>query len=106
VKKPKREGEPAPIQEVLPALLRGIKGAASGPLGRLREAWGEVLGPEVAARTRVAAFIDGNVKVEVASAALKHDLATFRSADVLGALRERLPDLSVQRVSYRVASLR
>jgi hypothetical protein len=42
----------------------------------------------------------------VASAALKHDLATFRSADVLGALRERLPDLSVQRVSYRVASLR
>jgi len=106
VRRPKREGEPAPIQEVLPAILRGVKGAVGGPLGRVRKAWGEVLGPEVAARTRVASFSDGTVRVEVASAALKHDLVTFRSAEVLGSLRERLPDLQVRGVSYRVGSLR
>jgi len=106
VRKPKREGEPAPIREVLPAILRGMKGPEGGPLGRLRKVWGEVLGPEVAARTRVASFADGNVRVEVASAALKHDLVAFRSAEVLGALRERLPDLQVRAVSYRVAALR
>lgn len=106
MRKPKRDGEPAPIQEMLPSILRGIKGVAGGPLDQLRKAWGEILGPEVAARTRVASFTDGNVKVEVASAALKHDLVSFRSAEVLGALRKRLPDLSVRGVSYRVASLR
>jgi hypothetical protein len=106
VRRPRREGEPAPIQEVLPAILRGVRGAVGGPLDRVRKAWGEVLGPEVAARTRVAAFADGTVRVEVASAALKHDLVAFRSAEVLGALRERLPDLQVRGVSYRVASLR
>ena len=106
MRKPKRQGEPAPIQEVLPSLLRGIKGAAGGPLDRLRKVWGEILGPEVAARTRVASFLDGKLRVEVASAALKHDLVAFRSQEVLGALRERLPDLAVQGVSYRVAALR
>jgi hypothetical protein len=106
VRKPKREGEPAPIRELLPTILRGIRGAPGGPLDRLRKAWSEILGPEVAARTRVASFADGHVKVEVASAALKHDLASFRSAEVLGALRERLPDLGVRGVSYRVSALR
>ncbi|MCK6460998.1 MAG: DUF721 domain-containing protein [Planctomycetes bacterium] len=106
MRKPKREGEPAPIREVLPSILQGLKGAVSGPLERLRKAWGEVLGPEVAARTRVAAFSDGILKVEVASAALKHDLATFRTAEALGGLRQRLPDLTVRAVSYRVAALR
>jgi hypothetical protein len=106
VRKPKRQGEPAPIQEVLPSILRGLKGDASGPLGRLREGWREILGPEVAARTRVAAFSDGTLRVEVASAALKHDLAAFRSGEVLAALRGRFPELGVRGVSYRVAALR
>jgi hypothetical protein len=106
VRRPKREAEPAPIQELLPSIIRGLKGAAVGPMARLREAWAEILGREVATRTRVAAFADGEVRVEVASAALKHDLTAFRSAEVLGALRERLPDLGVRRVSYRVAALR
>lgn len=106
MRKPRREGEPLPIQEVLPGILRGVKGAAGGPLGLIREAWGGVVGPEVAARTRVASFADGNLKVEVASAALKHDLVTFRSSEVLSALRGRLPELSIRAVSYRVAALR
>ncbi len=106
MRKPKREGEPLPIQELVPSILRGMKGPAGGPLDRLRKAWAEILGPEAAARTRVASFTDGNVRVEVASAALKHDLVTFRAKEVMGALRERLPDLSVRAVSYRVAALR
>jgi len=104
VRKRRRQGEPAPIQEVLPAVLRGIK--PEGPVERVREAWAETVGGEIASRTRVAAFANGRVTVEVASAALKHDLATFRAADLLHALKQKLPDAGVQTVSYRVASLR
>ena len=75
---PRRVGEPAPIQEVLPAVLRGLQGTATGPVERARKAWGEVVGPLVASRTRVASVENGRVRVEVASAALKHDLATFQ----------------------------
>ena len=103
---PRRAGEPSPIREVLPSVLRGLKAGVDGPLDRVRRAWEEVIGAEMASRTRVAAFSSGQVKVEVASAALKHDLVTFRGAEVLRGLRERLPDMGVQRVSYRVAALR
>jgi hypothetical protein len=56
----------------------------------------------VAERTRVASVEEGRVRVEVASAAVRHDLATFRSADVLKRLRERLPELRIREVSYRL----
>ena len=101
----RRVGEPAPIHEVVPSVLRGLTGSATGPVERARKAWGEVVGLEVASRTRVAGVENGRVRVEVASAALKHDLATFREADVLRGLKERLPDMGIREVSYRVAAL-
>jgi len=104
VSKPKRVGEPTPIGELLPSVLRGIKGT-SGPLDRVRKAWGEIVGPLVASRTRVAGLENGQVRVEVASAALKHDLSTFRQPEVVKGLRERLPEMGIRDVSYRVAAV-
>lgn len=105
MRKPKIVGEPAPIREVLPAVLRGLRGTTEGPVARVRKAWAEVVGPVVARRTRVAALANGQVTVEVASAALKHDLASFRQAEVLKGLSERLPDMGIRGVSYRVAAV-
>ncbi len=102
--KPKRTGGPTPIHELLPAVLRSLKGPA-GPVERVRKAWGEVVGPLVASRTRVAAVENGQVRVEVASAALKHDLATFRQPEVVKGLKERLPEMGIRGVSYRVAAV-
>lgn len=102
----RRKGEPQPIHDVLPGVLRGLKGAAAGgALERVRRAWAEAVGPAVAARTRVAALDGGRVRVDVASAALKHDLSTFRRGEVLEALRAKVPDLRIQGVQYRVSSL-
>lgn len=106
MRKPRRVGEPAPIQELLPSILRGIKGVPGGPMDRLRQAWRETVGAESASRTRLAAFSNGQLRVEVASAALKHDLVAFRAADVIKGLRDRLPDMGIREISYRVAALR
>jgi hypothetical protein len=43
--------------------------------------------------------------VEVASAALKHDLDTFRRAEVLRGLQERLPDMGLSGLSFRVGAV-
>ena len=106
MRRPKRQAaEPAPIREVLPGVLKGLKRAAGSPLERARKAWVSAVGPTVARRSRVAALESGRLRVEVASAALKHDLATFRRAEVLERLREQAPELAIREVQYRVASL-
>jgi hypothetical protein len=64
--------------------------------------WPEVVGAATAARTRVAGVEEGRIRVEVASAAVKHDLAVFRRKRVLEELRRRLPDLRIREVRYRV----
>lgn len=72
---------------------------------RARKAWTAAVGPAVARRSRVAAVESGRLRVEVASAALKHDLSTFRCAEVLDRLRREAPELRIREVRYRVASL-
>lgn len=98
----RRKSEPASLRQLVPGVLRGLRGPTTGPVAQVREVWPEVVGAAVAARTRVAAVEGGRIRVEVASAAVRHDLATFRGAEVLKGLQERLPDLRIREVSYRL----
>jgi hypothetical protein len=50
----------------------------------------------------VASVEEGRIRVELASSAVRHDLATFRRAEVLKGLQERLPELRIREVSYRL----
>jgi hypothetical protein len=68
----------------------------------VRKVWPEIVSPAVAERTRVASVEEDRIRVEVASAAVRHDLATFRRAEILKALQERLPKLRIQEVSYHI----
>ena len=98
--KGRRRTEPEPLKRLIPGVLKGMK--PPGRLERVRAAWPEVVGPVAAARTRVLGFEEGRVRVEVASAPLKHDLQTFRRDEVLEGLKKRLPDLRIRDVRYVV----
>jgi len=93
------------LRDILPGLLKQVRGSGKGPVESVRSVWSEIVGPATAQRTRIAAVENGRIRVEVASAALKHDLATFRRAEVLAELRKRLPDLRIREVSYRVGAV-
>ncbi len=82
--------------------MRSIRRTRGGPLLRIRAAWANVAGPVISARTRVAGVDGGVIRVDVASAALKHDLATFRRKELLGARRKELPDTAIREVRYRI----
>ena len=101
----RRRVDPSPLKELLPGVLRGIKGPVTGPLARIRKAFEEIVGPAVASRTRVVAAESGRVRIKVASAALKQDLAIFRRVEVLEGIRKRLPELRIREVSYVVGSV-
>lgn len=90
------------MQDVIPGVLRGILRDQKGPVGRVRAVWAQLVGEATARRTRVAAVEGGVLVVEVSSAALKHHLKTFGSDDLLERLHERLPDLRIRTVRYRV----
>jgi len=93
--------DPKPLREILPRLLKEVLGPRGKARDRLREAWSEVVGAADAQRTRLVGVEDGVLTVEVASAALKHDLEFFRREEVLSGLREKLPALALQKVRYR-----
>ena len=105
--KPRRRRNPDPtsLRELVPGVMKGMRGAAGPSVGRVREVWPKILGSKLAARTRVTRLKGGTLTVEVASAALKHDLATFRREEVLQGLKERLPEFAITRVNYRVGAV-
>ena len=101
----RKNPDPSALKDLVPGVLRGMRRSVAGPVARIRDAWPAVVGEVTASRTRVTAFGDGRVRVEVASAALKQDLAVFRRTAVLRGLQERLPDLRIRGVSYRVGAV-
>jgi len=86
--------------------LKGPGGAASKGLASAERIWAETVGPETAARTRVTGLGQGVLRVDVASAALKHHLGTFRREELVAELSRRLPEARIREIRYRVGTPR
>ncbi len=67
-------------------------------------AWEDVVGPEIAAATRIAGLAHHKLYVDVASAARRHELATFYKQRILHALRQQLPNVRIQDIVFRPGS--
>ncbi|MEM8885703.1 MAG: DUF721 domain-containing protein [Planctomycetota bacterium] len=95
--------EPKPVEEILPAILRSVRPRASDPVVKLRQSWAEVVGEATARKSRVASCQDGEIVVEVASAALRQHLGVFLREEILESLRERHPELALNRLRCKVS---
>jgi len=102
--RPRRRPDPQALAEILPSVLRALKPKNRGHLEAFRTAWQEVVGKDSARRARVVSYANGTLVVEVASAAVKHHLATFRAAEILVELRRRVPAAGLRAIRYRVGS--
>ncbi|MHC4938203.1 MAG: DciA family protein [Planctomycetota bacterium] len=91
--------EPAPVGEILPGIMRGLRPKKADPLAAVRQAWPRLVGEPVARRSRLVSLKDGELTIEVASAALRHDLSVFRKDQLLQGLRE----CGVERLRCRVS---
>ncbi|MHC4479379.1 MAG: DciA family protein [Planctomycetota bacterium] len=83
-----RQGDRArPVGDVIRKLLRSKRFHQKGKYGALVDAWAEVVGEAVAARTRIRSFHQGQLLVEVESSVLFHELGSFLKEDILRELR-------------------
>ena len=92
-----------PLADVLRPVLRGMRPAKQDAIDRVRRVWGTVVGDATARKSRLVSCRDGELLVEVPSAALRQHLSVFRREEVLAALQKRLPDLSIQSLKFRVS---
>ena len=104
-RKYRRRLDPSAIRELVPSILKDLRGPAGDRVERARRAWTEIVGEAMARRTRVVGVGQGFLQVVVASAALKHDLVTFRAETILAGLREKLPEWRLRGVRYRVGAV-
>ena len=97
--------QPKPINEVLAAYLEqsGLVRILSHP--ELYVAWQQVAGERVVSHTRVGGLRRGVLEVEVDSASLLHELVSFEKQRLVTELRERLRDLFVKDIRFRLANL-
>ena len=68
-------------------------------------AWEDIVGPAIAARTRIAGFRRHKLYVDVASAAQLHELRAFSKDKILADLKERVPAVLIQDIVFRPAPL-
>lgn len=97
-----REGarpEPRRFGDLIRDFLKSPVMARRGDMAELSEAWTRAAGAEVARRSRPVALKAGELMVNFASAAVRHEVEAFRKAEILARLKTELP-------GRRVASLR
>ncbi len=98
---PTRPG-PKPLGEVLGRLFAARGYGRSGAAGELERAWADAVGTAAGGQTRLGGVRRGVLSVTVAHPALLEELAAFRKAELLAALRQTGPGAAIREIRFRV----
>lgn len=93
-----------PLGDILRALMRRKRFEQKSKYGSLVDAWAELVGDEVAARTRICAFDEGQLLVEVNSSALLHELNGFMKQQILASLQAGDAGRDVAEIRFRLTN--
>jgi predicted nucleic acid-binding Zn ribbon protein len=83
---------PRAIGELIVELLKSTVRRRRADLEIFETAWAGAVGAEVARHSRPLAYRNGELRVGFASAALRHEVESFRKAEILGRLRAACPE--------------
>ena len=103
MRRPGRFRGPRPIGEIVRALVRRKRFRQKGRYSGLTEAWRELAGQGVAARTRIRSFEEGRLVIEVETPALLHELNGFMKEHLLQGLQAMSAGRDVAELRLRLA---
>ena len=95
---------PENLSDVLARLFTARGWGRKSERTRLEAAWADAVGEAVAPATRVGAFRRGVLEVEVRGGVLMQELAQFRKRELLAAVRQRLPGVTVADLKFRAGA--
>ncbi len=98
---PNRRG-PKPLSEILGELFASRGFGRLRALKELEDAWNGAVGEPVCRQTKLGEVRRGVLNVTVAHPALLEELAAFRKAALLAALRQNAPGTVVHDIRFRV----
>jgi len=93
-----------PLSEVLARLIAARGWGRRQARLHLERAWVAALGPEHELHTRVLGLRRGVLEVEVNSAVLLQELASYHKRQLLAKLRAGLPDLTINDVRFKAGT--
>ncbi len=96
---------PVPLAEVLGDLFAARGLARVRGTAELAEAWAHAVGEAGQGRTRVDGVRRGVLTITVAHPTLLAELATFRKAELLAALRRKLAEVTIHDIRFRIGSI-
>ncbi len=99
-----RRGGVQRLGKTIPEVLELAELSRPMLLGKLSEAWKQVVGAETGARTKVQGFRHGCLHILVDSAARRWELENFHAGGLLEALREKLPKLYVKQLRFHLGA--
>jgi hypothetical protein len=98
----RRRGGTEKIGDVIAGLMQRRGYARPLALAGYRDAWARAAGVRLAERSRVAAFRDGTLTIEVASAAQRYELEAFHGRQLLVALQSDTSISTVRKLVFRI----
>jgi hypothetical protein len=97
-----RKKEPEAVGDVVRRLMRGRLGKKARKEAAILEIWEEIIGPDRAGLLVPLRFRAGVLWVAVESPTLLYEVSQFERSNILQRIRERLPDLGVEDVRFRL----
>ena len=104
LRRDKPERGPEAFKDVLSQLFTARGWGRRQARLHLERAWEAVAGPEIAARTRVAALRRSTLDIDVDGPVLMQELTSFHKRRLLAELRKRLPGTMLTDLKFRPAA--
>lgn len=95
------ESGPENLSDVLGRLFAARGWGRQSGRAKLEAVWAAVIGPEFGPDTRVLAIRRGVLEIEVRTGILLQELSQFHKRRLLGAVRERMPGITLSDLKFR-----
>ena len=98
------DGTARPVGDFLRGLMRRKRFEQKRKYGALAEAWVQLVGEAIGARTRICGFDEGRLVVEVDSSALLYEMNGFMKQQILAGLQGDDAGRDVVEIRFRLAN--
>jgi hypothetical protein len=93
-----------PFGQALKKVRRDLRLGERRRFRKLSDTWDGLVGNAIAARTRITAYSQGKLVIEVSSSVLLHELSAYMKSDILRALQGESCARDIVEIRFRLGS--